>query len=324
MSWYFDREQRYIHVQNNLMAYQCLCGAGSGAIAKTAVAPLERVKILLQLQGMKSTLSNLPQSTSMVALIRYIIREEGVVGLFKGNGANVVRVIPVYALKFSFNDTFKNLIRAPGQNNRQLTLNQLMLAGTMAGLFQITITYPLELVRTRLALSTADSHYKGIIDCAVKTVKTEGIGALYKGITATWWSGAPYVGLQMTTYEMIKRHLPSIFLVEVGNKHNPNLPPRQDINITGKLVSGALSGLISQTLTFPGDTIRRRMQTNGLNGKPRQYSSTWDCIRQTYTKEGMIGFMRGASTNVWRCIPGAALQFAMYDSFKSIFGIAVD
>jgi hypothetical protein len=92
-----------------------------------------------------------------------------------------------------------------------MNFNQLMMAGTLAGLMQITLTYPLELIRTRLSLSESQmlgERYTGIVDCCRKTVKSEGMGALYKGITPTWWSGAPYVGLQMTSFELFKRLFP--------------------------------------------------------------------------------------------------------------------
>lgn len=89
--------------------------------------------------------------------------------------------MPVYSLKFAFNDTFKNMVRRPGQ--KILDFRQLIAAGTMAGLFQILATYPLEVVRTRLTLSsTWGAEYRGIAHCFTEIVKHEGFGGLYKGI----------------------------------------------------------------------------------------------------------------------------------------------
>jgi hypothetical protein len=165
-------------VSGRVMALQLFAGGASGAITKTATAPLERVKILLQLQGMKKQ----GKYRGIMHTLRTIVKEEGWVGLFKGNGANVLRVIPVYALKFSFNDTFKNMVRAKGE---PLTLMQLMLAGTLAGLFQTCVTYPLETIRTRLTLGPGlGAEYKGIMDVAKVTIKHEGVRGFYKGIGA--------------------------------------------------------------------------------------------------------------------------------------------
>lgn len=350
-----------------------LCGATSGAVTKTVVAPLERVKILLQLRGMGAAIKGLPESTHLLGVMRHIVVTEGVTSLFKGNLANVVRIVPVYGLKFSLNDRFRTLVREPGQTTRQLSTAQLMVAGTMGGLCQILVTYPLELVRTRLSLSTTslEGAYSGIIDCLRGTVAKEGVKGLYKGITATIWSGAPYTGLQMTSYELVKRQLvrmPHIFVDQgsadlAANKrhadaHSASVTAAHDvsrsnvvhvpefshiplvtstngssstsstgtgqINMLGKLTAGGISGLVSQTLTYPGDTIRRRMQTNGMGGRARLYTTTWDCVRQVWQQEGPRAFMRGATTNVWRCVPGAAIQFAVYDTVMTLLGIAVD
>src|SRR5690606_13215177 len=124
--------------------YQLLAGALSGAITKTATAPLERVKIMLQIQGMNHVLHKIPKYTGIFQTLKTIFKEEGFLALYKGNGANVVRIIPTYALKFMFNDTFVELVKRNGQI-KQLNFYQLLAAGTMAGLLQIMVTYPLEL-----------------------------------------------------------------------------------------------------------------------------------------------------------------------------------
>ena len=87
------------------------CGAGSGVITKTAVAPLERVKLLYQVQGMYGT----QKYTSVPQAIRVILKEDGFRGLYKGNGANIARILPAYSLKFMFNDTYKEAFLNEGQ-----------------------------------------------------------------------------------------------------------------------------------------------------------------------------------------------------------------
>jgi hypothetical protein len=274
--------------------YQIFCGAASGMITKSSVAPLERLKILYQVQNMSGRVQK--KYKGMVSSFKTIYAEEGWIGFYKGNGANVVRVVPVYALKFAFNDWFKEIVCRPGQDIKKLDVMQLMISGTFAGLFQQTITFPLEFIRTRLSISTAldaDAKYKGIIHCAQVTMKKEGISAFYKGFTPTLISGAPYVGLQMTFYDVFKRNI-----------HGVN-------EVLNSIIAGALAGLVAQTITFPGDTIRRRMITNGLNGKTREYKNTWDCCVKMMKREGIRSFFYGVNANIVRCIPGAAIQFAL-------------
>jgi hypothetical protein len=116
-------------------------------------------------------------------------------------------------------------------------------------------------------------------------------------------SGAPYTGLQMTSYEIFKRNSPN------GGQ-----------GVLWSLINGSLSGLVAQTVTYPGDTIRRRMQNNGAGGAERVYRNTWDCTVQTWRKEGVRGFFRGAWTNTVRAVPGAAIQFASYELLKTALG----
>lgn len=283
-----------------------MAGAGSGAITKTSIAPLERIKILFQIQGMQPDVP--VKYTGIVQTFRTVVTEEGVVALWKGNGANVVRILPTYALKFAFNDTFKDMLRThPGE---KLGALHMMGAGTMAGLTQITLTYPLEVVRTRLTLSEGMSggiRYKGILHCFQHTVKHESVTALYKGIGPTWLSGAPYVGLQMTAYDTLKGLIPKR---EDGTR-----------NPLYTLPAGGAAGLFAQTLTYPGDTIRRRMQTNGIGGRKKIYSSSMDAVMKTVRGEGIAGLYKGLTANAVRCIPGAAIQFFAYDNLKFLFGL---
>lgn len=132
--------------------------------------------------------------------LRLIYVEGGVLGFFRGNGANVVRVMPVHALKFGLNDFFKDLFGFLETTSRTW---QLVLAGTCAGLFQQTATMPLEVVRTRLSVGMAlrpPMQYSGIVDCGRSIVRTEGWTGLYKGLVATLWSGVPFVALQMSLF----------------------------------------------------------------------------------------------------------------------------
>jgi hypothetical protein len=295
------------------LAVQLAAGAGSGVLNKTCIAPLERLKILYQIQGMNPEAT--PKYKGIGQSLALVVREEGFWALWKGNGANCVRIIPNYACKFTFNDLFKDMVRSPppaGSNVKPpLTWSQMMAAGTMAGLAQTCITYPLELVRTRLSMGVDQASgikYKGIIDCFRATIRHEGVPALYKGIVPTFLSGAPYTGLQMSTYEMFKRWLPK---PEKGEKPNP----------VYSLIAGAGAGLVSQTITYPGDTVRRRMQTNGLNGNPRIYQNSWDCMMTIIRKEGTLALFNGARANVVRCIPGTAIQFWSYEAIKRFLGV---
>ena len=179
----------------------------------TIIAPLERVKILLQVQGMRGgAVGQARKYRGVGQTMVTVVREEGFLALYKGNLANVARVVPVYALKFAFNDRFNALVRRPGQSKTDMSFQQDLAAGTLAGLFQMSITYPIETVRTRMTLSrdlAGGVVYRGIGHCFGATVKQEGLSALYKGFGVATISGAPYVGLQMSCYKLVQSWLPA-------------------------------------------------------------------------------------------------------------------
>lgn len=178
-----------------------------------------------------------------------------------------------------------------------MSFAQLMVAGTLAGVLQMLVTYPIETVRTRMTLSgnllPGGVKYSGIWQCAKATVAVEGLGALYKGLAPAPVSGAPYVGMQMTLYELgktfAKNHLFSEYV------------PIPMVN----MMVGAVSGVTAQTIFYPGDTVRRRMQANGIAGEKKIYSSSWHCVKTIIVKEGVIaGLFEGCWANVVKAVPG--------------------
>eukprot|EP00939_MAST-03C_sp_MAST-3C-sp1_P001768 g1768.t1 len=286
------------------IATKMIAGALTGVVTKSSTAPLERVKILIQTQSMARSASS--PVGGVLPMLRRVVRQDGALALWRGNGANCIRVVPVYALKFTMNDVFRDLVRdQPDQKDEELSTAQLMACGTLAGLFQQGMTFPFEFVRTRLSLQMgSQKYYNGFWDCIAKTIRQEGPLSLYKGLAPTLIAGAPYVGLQMTFFTRWKSLIGGVV-------HDENK------TIT-KLSSGALAGLCAQMITYPGDTVRRRMIANGAEGRERVYSSTLDCGRKIIRLEGIRGFYKGASANAMRCAPAAAIQFYCYDKFSSL------
>lgn len=118
-----------------------------------------------------------PKYTGIAQALRVVTLEEGFAALWKGNLANVLRVVPVYGLKFAFNDSIKAAVAGPSK--RALDMRDLLWIGTLAGLLQTALTYPLETVRTRLTLGPEQGvRYAGIADCFRQMARTEGAAGL--------------------------------------------------------------------------------------------------------------------------------------------------
>lgn len=300
------------------MTRRMICGGLAGCIAKTATNPLERIKMLSQTgeHGLKQT--------SVASLYRNIIKNEGVFGLWAGNGTNLLRIFPAKAVVFSTNDLYQDLFRRllsvlsenQSQTNHQHTGAKklpnaiLFLSGGLAGMTASACTYPLDFARGRisgkLASRTSDGvmkkEYKGIVSTILLTVREEGFWALYKGVTPTLIGALPYEGIKFGTVGLLDTLLPN-------SSFSASAPIR-------KMIFGALGGVAAGVITYPNDTVRRLLQLQGSRGTETKYNGYWDCVRKTYRAEGLPRFYRGATINIIRMAPNSAVQFGAYEFFK--------
>ena len=274
-------------------------GAIAGIITKTIVAPLERIKLLYQVQSYYDSVKYL----SLNQAFSKIIKEDGIKGLYYGNFTNILRILPAYSLKFMFNDTFKVFFLNNKQSIHNMSFSQLLSSGMLAGFSQATITYPLETIRTRISLDKSMRRHTSIYNCINKTISKNGILSFYQGYTITFLSTPLYVGLQMSLYEIIKKQLTDKY----DSKYNTIY----------SMCAGASAGLIAQTTTYWGDTIKKQMQTNGIDGK-KKYKNLYDCVNKIYIKGGIKAFYPGLVLNSIKCIPEVSLQFTIYEQCKNI------
>jgi hypothetical protein len=258
---------------------------------------LERIKMLSQTgeHGLKSS--------SVLSLYRSIIQNEGVIGLWAGNGANLLRVVPAKAVVFSTNDIYQGMFRKFLGTEGKLPLVYSFFAGGLAGMSASAATYPLDFARGRisgkLARAGSKKEYSGIIRTMVLTVKDEGFLALYKGVTPTLLGAMPYEGIKFGTVALLERLFPS----------EQTTPVR-------KMIMGGTGGVMAGLITYPNDTVRRLMQLQGSRGTDTAFSGYWDCVRKTYRKEGILRFYRGLTINIIRMAPNAAVQFGSYEFLK--------
>ena len=168
-------------------------GGTSGAIAKTLAAPIERVKLLLQTQENNPKLAarpykgNIPVIEGIIDCFVRCVQEEGVVSLWRGNWANVLRYFPTQAINFSTKDALYRVFLKgidPKLDRGQYFARSL-LSGGIAGSFSLIFVYPLDFARTRLGAdigkSANERQFNGLFDCCKKIFKNDGIKGLYQG-----------------------------------------------------------------------------------------------------------------------------------------------
>ena len=145
--------------------------------------------------------------------------------------------------------------------------------------------------------------YTGMIDVVKRTVKTDGVLGLYRGIAPTCAGIMPYAGFGFAGMELFR-----------------SLAPKNEdgkISVPWKLACGALAGCSAQTASYPLDTIRRRMQLQGAPGAEKAYSNSLHCFRSILKNEGPKAFYRGLGANLLRAMPNTAIQFTTFEFLRS-------
>ncbi|XP_071957362.1 ADP/ATP translocase 2-like [Antedon mediterranea] len=278
-------------------------GGIAAAISKTAVAPIERVKLLLQVQAASKQITADQQYKGIVDCFSRVTKEQGFFSLWRGNLANVIRYFPTQALNFAFKDKYKqiflNNVDKKTQFFRFFVGN--LASGGAAGATSLCFVYPLDFARTRLAADVgkgASREFTGLGNCLASIYKSDGYLGLYRGFSVSVQGiiiyRAAYFGFYDTAKGMIPYKLNIFFSWMVA-----------------QCVTTA-SGIIS----YPFDTVRRRMMMQS-GRKDVMYKNTIDCWRKIAQQEGGKAFFKGALSNVLRGT-GGALVLVLYDEIKAL------
>eukprot|EP00127_Corallochytrium_limacisporum_P003277 Clim_evm126s147 gene=Clim_evmTU126s147 len=323
-------------------------GAAAGAVAKTTIAPLERVKIIFQV-------GDKPFSPlGVFRTVRDTYVNEGFRALYKGNGANMVRIMPYAALQFVSHEKYKQFLLR--DNEDFLPPLRRFVAGAMAGTTATAMTYPLDLIRARLAIQHRSSviMYGGLWDAGRQIVTGEGWRNLYGGLGATLIGIAPYAGISFFTFETLKHFIitsrrygmaAALHIVtksaddeahpatrtwenkdqlasvserdgsedeQVVEEHHD---PAGGICTHERLVCGAIAGLVGQSATYPLDVVRRRMQVASY--LQREHMSMFRLAMHIVRTEGLRkGLYKGLSLNWVKGPIAVSVSFTTFDTLK--------
>jgi len=276
----------------------------AAAVSKTAAAPIERVKLLVQNQGemLKQGSIDRPYNGVVDCTMR-TLKSEGPIAFWRGNMANVIRYFPTQALNFAFKDTVKSLFKTAKDAPQYEKFAKNILSGGCAGSLSLMFVYSLDYCRTRLANDAKSKdgkrQYSGMIDVYAKTIKSDGIQGLYRGFVISCVGIFIYRGMYFGLYDSIKPIL-------LGDN-------------ASVLLSFLLGWVVTVTaglMSYPIDTIRRRMMMT--SGQAVKYKGSLDCAVQVLKNEGFMSLMKGAGANILRGVAGAGV-LAGFDKFKELY-----
>jgi len=280
-----------------------LSGVAAG-VSKTAAAPIERVKLLVQNQDEMIKQGRLSEPyKGVVDCVQKTLRTEGVIPFWRGNLANVLRYFPTQALNFAFKDTIKATFKVAKDAPQYVKFGTNIASGGMAGSLSLTLVYSLDFARTRLANDAkgkgGERQFNGLVDVYAKTLKTDGIQGLYRGFTISCVGIFIYRGMYFGLYDSLKPIL-------LG----------ADASVLWSFLLGWGVTIFSGLMSYPIDTVRRRMMMT--SGSAVKYKGSMDCAVQVIKNEGFMSLMKGAGANVLRGVAGAGV-LAGFDKFSAVY-----
>ncbi len=259
-------------------------GAFSGVVAKSSMAPLDRLKIIFQTNNIKFTWHNLYIHSKTV-----ITKEGGYYKLWKGNGVQMLRIAPNASISFTFQRYYKSLLL---DKNGNLSTQKGYLVGLLTGLSSSAILYPIDTLRCRIA---TDISKKSTISIIQNNIKTQGVKSLYNGFIISTSSMMPYSSLLWGTFYYLNNKLQS---------HNNTLHKESH---TLRAVAIASSVVFSQTIVYPFDVYRRRIQVQNRNSS--QYINQIEILK-TIIKEK--SYFKGLSINFIKTPIVNTLAFTLF------------
>lgn len=275
--------------------------------SKTVAAPIERVKLMVQNQDemIKSGRLKTPYK-GVMDCTRRIAAEEGIIPFWRGNLANCLRYFPTQALNFAFKDIIKAKFKPSSSDSKAMLFGKNIASGGAAGAFSLFFVYSLDYARTRLANDLksvgkggGERQYNGLIDVYKKTIASDGVQGLYRGFCISCFGIIVYRGCYFGFYDTLKPML-------IG----------EDANALLKFALGYVVTISAGLVSYPVDTIRRRMMMT--SGQAVKYKGSIDCAIQVMKNEGAMSFMKGAGANVLRGVAGAGV-LALFDEFKAYY-----
>jgi len=295
------------------LASDLLVGGTIGAIAKTVMAPVERVKLLMQTQDSNpAVLSGQVQRYKGISdCFQRVYAEQGLAAFWRGNLVNCLRYAPQQGSALAFNDLLNNVFPVYNSNTDFWKGFGVKLAsGGLAGAIANTICYPFDFARTRLAsdLQRGKPQFKGITDCIVTTVRNQGITGLYTGWMVTCMGAFVYRAGQLGCFKQIQ-------------DLNPWQKDKGTLGAISSFAAVTVARTVVMPFNYPFDTVRRRMMLQ--SEKPmaeRVYKGSLDCFSKVFKKEGVKGMYKGMIPELFRGV-GGSLVVVTYDRLKLIFGI---
>lgn len=272
-----------------------VAGAVAGAAAKTITAPLDRVKLMMQTHGSSATKASAQKGPLIFEAFVKIFKEEGAIGYWKGNTPQVLRIIPYSAVQLFAYESYKKAFQGEAA---ELSVPARLAAGACAGMTSTLVTYPMDVLRLRLAV---DPLATSLPKVALQMAREEGLASFYRGLGPSLLGIAPYIAINFCVFDLIKKAMPEDF------RRRP--------------IASALTAVAAATVAtvtcYPLDTVRRQLQM-----KSTPFTSVLDAFPGIIERDGISGLYRGFVANALKNLPNSSIRLTTYDAAKNLINVS--
>ncbi|KYR00355.1 mitochondrial substrate carrier family protein [Tieghemostelium lacteum] len=294
------------HESHLMIALKDILAGSIGGVGQVLTGhPLDTIKVRLQTQPVGA-----PVYSGTMDCLKKTIASEGFWGLYKGVQSPLVGLSIMNSVMFlSYGQSKSFLQELRGNTHKELSVQDLTIAGSMAGFTIAFVEGPVDLFKSQMQVQYGDKkQYNGIMDCAKKIWQTRGIRGIYQGLGPTLIRDVPANGAYFGFYELTRR----AFFQNSGKKSLTELESWK------VMVAGAVGGVSYWTLTYPIDCVKSLIQTDAINPIERRYSGVIDCAQKIYKQQGISGFYKGFTPCFLRAIPANAACFVLYEKARAI------
>ncbi|KAA8648347.1 hypothetical protein EYZ11_005863 [Aspergillus tanneri] len=286
-----------------------LAGGIAGLVSRFCIAPLDVVKIRLQLQihSLSDPASHKdvkgPVYKGTLSTMRAIIRQEGITGLWKGNVPAELMYVCYGAVQFTTYRTVNQLLTQLDPYRLPATAESFV-SGAFAGGLATATTYPLDLLRTRFAAQGTERVYKSLLDSVREISRREGRMGFFRGCSAAVGQIVPYMGLFFATYESLRPSLSGHYDLPFGS---------------GDAAAGIIASVLAKTGVFPLDLVRKRLQVQGptrslyVHRNIPEYRGVFATIALILRTQGIRGLYRGLTVSLLKAAPASAVTMWTYE-----------
>lgn len=174
--------------------------------------------------------------------------------------------------------------------------------GTMGGIALTIAGHPLDTLKVRLQTQpTINPLYTGMLDCATKTVKAEGFGGLYRGVTSPLVGQAFFNAVQFMAYGQVQKWI-------LGREVRQG----ERLTIPQYFAAGAGVGAFVAFVESPMDLFKSKLQVQVFREKPL-YNTVSGAVGHIWKQAGLRGIYQGVIPTLVRDIPSVSLYFGAYE-----------